>query len=79
MAHPIRRCGTNLEDLDFADDICFICSDQTRYEYKTAATCLAQKQVGLKVYVAKAKPIVRAVLPELVSIDGEFIEEGESL
>ena len=66
---------TQLEDLDFADDICLTSSTRTHLRSKTLKLCSTAKKVGMKIGIKKTKLMTIGESPNpTIKIDGQEIE-----
>ena len=66
---------TQLEDLDFADDICLTSSTRTHLRSKTLKLCSTAKKVGMKIGIKKTKLMTIGESPNpTIKINGQEIE-----
>ena len=70
---------SQLEDLDFADDLALLSHSHQQMRAKTDYLVQVSKQTGLKVHPDKTKILkINHTVPENIEIDGKPIEEVES-
>ena len=67
---------TQLEDLDFADDLALLSHNQQQMQEKTSELAVISSQVGLNIHKWKTKILmVNAVSMEPVKLEGNEINE----
>ena len=66
---------TQLEDIDFADDICLTASTRTHLKNKTLIFYTTVRKVGIKIRIKKTKLMIICESPNpTIKIDGQEIE-----
>ncbi|GFR70251.1 retrovirus-related Pol polyprotein from type-1 retrotransposable element R2, partial [Elysia marginata] len=70
---------TQLEDLDFADDLALLSHSQTQMQAKTTALSKLSESIGLRIHPAKSKVFINKCLRRILRIKWTYKISNESL